>query len=98
MKLAVIHNIDYIVYIEEYLGFSFIHCDCTKWTKTIKTNLSEDFEKLRQIHRKDIYAIHDIADQKHLKFLTIMGFKFNKCFIGSDNKERQLFVRSYDGN
>ena len=98
MKTPVITSDDYIVYLEYYQGVTIIHCDCYKWSKQVKQNLKQDWDKLVEIHRQPIYAIHEIEDTKHLKFLQLMGFEFNNSFVGSDNKERQLFVRKYNGN
>ena len=78
---------------DDDFGFTFIHCDCERWTKRIKKALIDDFEKLLMIHRKDIYAIHEIIDERHKKFLTITGFEYFKDFIGSDGITRQIFVR-----
>ena len=94
MKIPVIVSANYIVYLEEHAGASFIHCDCFGWTKAIKTALLEDFEKLLQIHRAPIFAIHELEDTKHLKFLTITGFIFYKDFKGNDNETRQLYTRN----
>lgn len=94
MKTPVIWSDKYIVYLEEHAGASFIHCDCFDWSKGIKTSLINDLEKLLQIHRKPVFAIHEIDDKKHLKFLSITGFSFYQNFIGQDNNMRQLYVRN----
>jgi hypothetical protein len=93
MKTPVIWSDNYIVYLEEHAGVSFIHCDCLKWNKSIKHQLKADFEKLLQIHRKPIFAIHEIGDEKHLKFLSMMGFSFNSEVLGLDNKMRHFYTR-----
>lgn len=93
MKIPVIHHKDYIVFLENDFGFTFIHCECLKWTKTVRKDILNDFNKLLEIHRKDIYAIHEIMDEKHKKFLKIVGFEYLKDFVGSDMLLRQLFVR-----
>ena len=98
MKTPVINSKDYIVYLEEYQGLSIIHCDCFSWSKNIKKQLITDLDVLFKIHRKHIYAIHEMEDSKHLKFITMMGFVFNNEFIGVDKKVRHLFVRKYNGN
>lgn len=98
MKTPVIVSPSYIVYLEEHVGASFIHCDCFGWTKAIKKALTEDFDKLLQIHRKPIFAVHELGDNKHLKFIEMMGFVFYKDFVGTDTKMRQLYARNYNGN
>lgn len=94
MKTPVIWSTTYIVYLEDHAGASFIHCDCVGWNKSVKQQLKADFEKLLEIHRKPIFAIHDIDDKKHLKFLSMMGFSFYQNFVGQDDKMRQLYVRN----
>jgi hypothetical protein len=94
MKTPVIYSDDYIVYIEHYQGESVIHCDCFGWSKRVKQSLLEDLDKLFQIHRKPVYAIHEIEDSKHLKFLHLTGFEYHSSFVGVDNIHRQLFVRN----
>jgi hypothetical protein len=93
VKIPVIYNNDYIVFLENDFGFTFIHCDCIKWTKSVKKDLLSDLKKLFEIHRSDVYAIHEIGDVKHEKFLGIVGFEYLKDFVGSDEKQRQIFVR-----
>lgn len=93
LKIPVIYNHDYTVYFENDCGFTLIHCDCVRWTKEVKKQLSDDFQKLCKIHRNDIYAIHEIGDVKHEKFLSIFKFKYLKDFEGTDGKLRQIFVR-----
>ena len=93
MKIPVIYNKDYTVYFENDYKFTFIHCDCIRWTKSVKQDLLSDLKKLFEIHRSEVYAIHEIDDEKHKKFLKIVGFKYLKDFIGSDTKLRQIFVR-----
>ena len=93
MKTPVIVSANYIVYLEEHAGISFIHCDCFGWTKAIKKALTEDFEKLLQIHRKPIFAVHELDDHKHLKFIEMMGFVFKSEVIGTDNKMRHFYTR-----
>lgn len=93
MKIPVIYNNDYIVFLENDCGFTFIHCDCVRWTKEVKKEFLSDLKKLFEIHRNDVYAIHEIDDVKHKKFLGIVGFEYLKDFVGSDAKLRQIFIR-----
>lgn len=93
MKTPVITSDDYIVYLEYSFNMTFIHCDCNRWSKTIKKQLKADFDALVAIHRKPIFAIHELNDNKHLKFIDMMDFKYHSDFIGADGQTRQLFVR-----
>lgn len=93
MKTPVINTDDYTVYLEYFSNNTFIHCDCYRWTKTVKKQLKADFDKLVDIHGKPIFAIHELNDSKHLRFLDMMDFKYHGEFIGDDKQTRQLFVR-----
>ena len=90
MKIAAVVREDYTLYLEDDQGFYFIHCDCRRWTKTVRKNMAVDLEK---IQKSDIYAIHDAADDKHAKFLKIFGFAFLQDFAGLDGQPRQIYVR-----
>ncbi len=52
--------------------------------------MSEDLVK---IQTGDLYAIHEIEDAKHAKFLKLFGFQFLEDFVGADGKARQTYVR-----
>jgi hypothetical protein len=41
VKIPVIYNNDYIVFLENDCGFTFIHCDCVRWTKEVKKEAAE---------------------------------------------------------
>ena len=93
MKTPVINTDDYTVYLEYFSNNTFIHCDCYRWTKTVKQHLKAAVDKLVDIHGKPIFAIHELNDNKHLRFLGMMDFKYHSEFIGDDKQTRQLFVR-----
>ncbi len=90
VKTPVVVNDDYTLYLEEYNGFWFIHCDCQRWTNTVRKRMLRDLVDLQQ---DDLYAIHEIEDRKHEKFLKLFGFKFLEDFVGADGKARQTYVR-----
>ena len=98
MKTPVITSQDYIVYLEPYQQYNFIHCDCYKWSKQVKHSLVQDITTLANLYRKDIYCLHELGDNKHLKFIKIFDFTYVQDVTGFDNITRQLFVRKYNGN
>jgi len=93
MKTPVIYNTYYTVYFENYMGATFVHCDCARWTKEIKKQLKLDFDALALIHRNDIYALHEVGDAKHQKFLRLFNFIFLSEFISVDGIARHIYVR-----
>lgn len=90
MKVPVAVCEDYTLFLEDDSGFSFIHCDCARWTNTVRKRMLAD---LASIQKQDIYAIHEVCDRKHAKFLDLFGFKFLKDFAGLDGQHRQIYVR-----
>ena len=47
MKQPVVSTNEFIIYLEEDNGFTFIHCDVlTKWTKQVKQHLMNKFTEL----------------------------------------------------
>jgi hypothetical protein len=93
MKTPVIITDDYVVYFEYTYNSTFIHCDCYRWSKTVKLKLKSDIDKLVELHRKPIYAVHDMDDKKHLKFIEMLGFKYQFDFPMDSGEMKQLFVR-----
>lgn len=93
MKTPVIRRKDYTVYFENHEGNTFIHCDCHRWNKTVKQNLIKDFDVLCSLQEVSIYALHDIGDSKHLKFLTMFGFEWLCDVTCIDDVVRQIFER-----
>ena len=63
-------------------SFTFVHCDVRKWTPTIKRALLKDFQSLASLVDTHLFALHDLDDTKHTKFLTMFGFK--PVYQGSD--------------
>ena len=88
MKTPVVTNEHYVLYLENFNGNVFIHCDCFKWNKTIKKQLREDVDKIVNFIKQPILALHNIEDKKHFKFLTMMGFTFFKNI-----ESKELFIR-----
>jgi hypothetical protein len=61
VKVPVVTTKDFIIYLEDYQNNTFIHCDVTsKWTKTVKKNLTEAFNKL---DKKELLALHKQSDK-----------------------------------
>ena len=93
MKTPVIKKKDYIVYFENHEGYTFIHCDCHRWSKTIRQNLIKDIDVLTKLHGASIYCTHDKEDKKHFKFITMLQFSYVMDIMCTDGKERQIFER-----
>lgn len=93
-RVPVIIKPSYVVSFERFNNTTWIHCDVNQWTPTVRRNLTQDFETLVYLHDDPIYAIHEIGDKKHEKFLDIFKFKFFGSVLGRDNVERHVYFRS----
>ena len=93
MKTPVIRKRDYTVYFELHGEYTFIHCDCHRWSKTVKQNLIKDFDVLCSLHGVAIFALHDVHDSKHLKFLKMHKFEYVTDVMCTDKVVRQVFER-----
>lgn len=92
-RVPVIIKDDYIVFFERFQGLTFVHCTVRRWTKSVRASLKHDFTHLCALHDQPIFAVHEIGDTKHEKFLALFGFRF----LSRDGK-RAVFVRDNDGN
>jgi len=93
-KKPVIVEPDYTLYLDEFEGLQFIHCDVRKWNKATKKRLHEALELLHNIYKQEsFYATHDIADKKHRKFLKMYGFKYFSTEHCLDGLLRQVWIK-----
>lgn len=95
MKIPVVYGDHYIFYFENVQGNTVLHCDCFKWTKSVKESLLSDFNTLTNLHRSDIYYFTNPENTKLKKLGAMLGFTFFKDFIGTDGNQYQLFVRRF---
>jgi len=54
---------------------TFVHCDISQWTKSIRKNLKDDFGSLCWMRGgKPLYCLRN--DDKQEKFIRMFGFRF----------------------
>jgi hypothetical protein len=93
MKVPIVTTKDYIIYLEEDEGFTFIHCDVlVRWSKKVKRQLKQSFDKITKKVNKSIYALHEPNDKKHEKFLNLFGFTYFKHITGLDGRGYHIYV------
>ena len=97
MKKPVVTENDYTLYLEQYEGLQFIHCDIRKWNKTTKKRLHKVLELLLETLGQDLYAVHEIDDNKHRKFLEMYGFKYFDTVSCLDGLLRQVWIKECNG-
>jgi len=93
MKVPIIQNNQFILYLEEVEGFLFIHCDIlTKWSKEVKQNLKSWFHILTKEYGKELYALHVPEDKKHEKFLKMFDFSYLYSTTGIDKNKYDIYI------
>lgn len=93
MKVPVIQNKQFVLYLEDYNGSLFIHCDILlKWSKEVKQNLKNWFTILTKECGKELYALHTPEDKKHEKFLRMFDFSYLHSIIGIDGNKYDIYI------
>lgn len=91
-KVPVVTREDYCIMFEEVRGHRFVHCDIYKWNKKVRNKLLQDAYSLLREQDRPILAIHDAGDDKHLKFLTMMGFVFTDHILKTNKGDKMVFI------
>jgi hypothetical protein len=94
VRVPVIIRPCYSVSFERFHGMTWIHCIVGRWSKTVRQNLSDDFEALVKMHNEPIFAIHEIGDTKHEKFLALFKFHYVQDVVGVDGVTRAIYRRN----
>jgi hypothetical protein len=93
MKVSVVETKDFIIYLEDDNGKTFIHCDVlSTWSKKVKRSLLLWFDKLTKEYGKELYALHTPNDKKHEKFLRMFNFKYLTNIEGLDGKSYDVYI------
>jgi len=94
LKIPVIIRPNYIVYIEDFQGSQFLHCDVFKWNKTVFKQLKQDWETLKELHGGPLYCLKEEDTTGYLKFIKSLGFKLLKPMISFSGKEVYIYYWS----
>lgn len=78
LKVPVCITKDYTIKLEQHISGTFAHCDMLNWNKTVKCKFLAHWASVTANHGGPIYALHDLHDRKHQKFLEMCGFKRHK--------------------
>ena len=92
MKTPVIETNDFTAYYDQYEDHTFLHCDVYRYNKSVKTDLQQGLKLLLAIRKSPLFAIHELHDSKHLKFITMLGFKYLETRLCLDNCKRDIYV------
>ena len=91
-KIPVFTTDRFEAYIEWYNDKVFGHVDVLKWDKTTKKEIHTALDSLVNTY-KAIYALHDIDDNKHRKFLEMYGFNYFSTEHCLDGLYRQVWIK-----
>ena len=98
MKVPVIEDDSFTLYLEVYEGLLYIHCDVRKWAKSTKKKMKVALDSLLKKYKQPIYAPHTDNDNKHRKFLDMYGFKYVGIIKDFDGDNRTIFVKGVKDN
>ena len=98
MKVPVIEDDNFTLYLEVYEGLLYIHCDVRKWAKSTKKKMKVALDSLLKKHDQPIFAAQIDNDNKHRKFLDMYGFKYVGIIKDFDGDNRTIFVKGVKDN
>jgi hypothetical protein len=75
LKVPVVQREDFEILLEQHVSGTFVHCNVKNYNATVKREIMACWSALTQLHGGPIYALHDLPDHKHRKFLCLFGFK-----------------------
>ena len=81
----------YSVHYEPVETHTVIHCDVHKYNKTIRKQLLEDLDLLMSMRISPLITVH-MDDDKHRKFLEMMGFELLTNGNCSDGKTHDIYI------
>jgi len=92
MKTPVIESDDFTAYYDQYEEHTFLHCDVYRYNKSVKRDLQDSLKLLLAIRKSPLFAIHEQHDNKHLKFLTMLGFEYLTETTCQDDIVRDVYI------
>lgn len=75
MKVPVCIRDRYVVYLEWFNNYLWLHADVSKWTKTTKKELVCDLDTLQSLLPLPLVALVKEEDKKLEKFIKLVGLK-----------------------
>lgn len=91
MKHPVLIKKDYTIYFQYFEDYIIVHCDVSRWSKTVANRLLVDSFYLFSLQEKAVIVLHDESDKKHLKFIKLMGFLSCDSEVETEYGIRQVY-------
>jgi hypothetical protein len=92
VKLPVLADDCFIVYVEHAGKNTFVHMDVAKWNKNIKQRFTESWFPWAAKQMVTLYAMPFIDDKKMAKWVKFCGFDLLNHHICTDGVTRKLYV------
>lgn len=88
---------DYWFEIDEYKNdsgeqFLLVHLQFMKWTMSVLKQVVRDFRLFREHCRAPLFACTENPDAKWVKFITMMGYRFQQNIACNDGAVRPLYI------
>lgn len=92
--VPVINRKTHYVWLERFQNRLWVHCDVSKWNKTTKKQMDEDWAHLMDMLNSDLFLLHNPkTNTPKQKFIKWYGFSFLKNYVGKDGNEYQIWFR-----
>jgi hypothetical protein len=93
------HDDEFGISFEDKFGFAFCHCEIYKCAPSVLKRCRDKIRSLQIEHRRDAYGVSKLDDEKHKRFLKIMGFThYKNSWIVDENDEDHLisiYIKEY---
>jgi len=83
---------NFIAHFEQVENHTVIHLEVHKYNKTIKKQLLENLATLMATRTEPLLTVHTSGDEKHRKFLEMMGFELLINAPCSDGKKHDIYI------
>lgn len=92
VKLPVLADDFFTVYVEHVGGNTFIHMDVAKWSKGVRQRFKEAWPHWAEKQAAALYAMPFIDDAKMAKWAKFCGFELFDNHACTDGVIRKLYV------
>ena len=92
MKIPIIQNNNYIIYLEYFSDLYWLHTDVFNWTSKVKKNFLNNLNSIQSLLNHELFALID--NDKLEKFAKLIGFTYVKDLTGKDNNIYKIYHRS----
>lgn len=74
--------------------FLLAHIRVTHWSPSVCKQLRDEFKTFRTICKAPLFACPEVDDAKWVKFVSLLGFKFQQNVTCVNGASRPLFIHT----